>query len=101
MYIRTFEKGTTVKLIIFQFEGDQRVPAAVTGQCLAMHVDSRAFLKKSMLDFCLVIEQYLDNITAAIIEGPVRSYLQKLDRNDMKLKENTYGGSITCSCGGR
>jgi homoserine kinase len=101
--IRTFEKGTTVKIInpIPLGRGLGSSGAAVVAGVMLGNACGRLNLTKDrMLDFCLMIERHPDNVTAAMIGGFVGTYLRELDPKDMERKEIPLAEVLPAPAGG-
>jgi len=101
--IRTFEKGTIVKVInnIPFGRGLGSSGAAVVAGVMLGNTCGRLGLSKDrMLDFCLMIERHPDNVTAAMIGGFVGSYLRELDPKDMERKEIPLAEVLPAPAGG-
>ena len=101
--MRTFEKGTTVKIInpIPLGRGLGSSGAAVVAGVMLGNACGRLGLSKNrMLDFCLMIERHPDNVTAAMIGGFVGSYLRELDPKDMERVEIPLAEVLPAPAGG-
>jgi homoserine kinase len=101
--IRTFEPGTTVKIInpIPLGRGLGSSGAAVVAGVILGNACGKLNLSKDrMLDFCLMIERHPDNVTAAMIGGFVGSYLRELDPKDMERKEIPLAEVLPAPAGG-
>ena len=101
--VRTFEKGTTVKIInpipLGRGLGSSGA-AVVAGVMLGNACGQIGLSKDRMLDFCLMIERHPDNVTAAMIGGFVGSYLRELDPKDMERKEIPLAEVLPAPAGG-
>jgi len=101
--IRTFESGTTVKIInpipLGRGLGSSGA-AVVAGVMLGNECGQLGLSKERMLDFCLMIERHPDNVTAAMIGGFVGSYLRELDPKDMERKEIPLAEVLPAPAGG-
>jgi len=101
--IRTFEPGTTVKIInpipLGRGLGSSGA-AVVAGVILGNACGNLNLSKDRMLDFCLMIERHPDNVTAAMIGGFVGSYLRELDPKDMERKEIPLAEVLPAPAGG-
>ena len=101
--VRTFEKGTTVKIInpipLGRGLGSSGA-AVVAGVMLGNACGQLGLPKDRMLDFCLMIERHPDNVTAAMIGGFVGSYLRELDPKDMERKEIPLAEVLPAPAGG-
>ena len=101
--IRTFESGTTVKIInpipLGRGLGSSGA-AVVAGVMLGNECGQLGLSKDRMLDFCLMIERHPDNVTAAMIGGFVGSYLRELDPKDMERKEIPLAEVLPAPAGG-
>lgn len=101
--IRTFEKGTTVRIInpipLGRGLGSSGA-AVVAGVMLGNACGQLGLSKDRMLDFCLMIERHPDNVTAAMIGGFVGSYLRELDPKDMERKEIPLAEVLPAPAGG-
>lgn len=101
--IRTFSKGTTVKVINHIPFGrglGSSGAAVVAGVLLGNACGQLNLSKDRMLDFCLMIERHPDNVTAAMIGGFVGSYLRELDPKDMERKEIPLAEVLPAPAGG-
>ena len=101
--IRTFEKGTMVKITnpipLGRGLGSSGA-AVVAGVMLGNACGQLGLSKDRMLDFCLMIERHPDNVTAAMIGGFVGSYLRELDPKDMERKEIPLAEVLPAPAGG-
>jgi homoserine kinase len=101
--IRTFERGTRVKVINHIPLGrglGSSGAAVIAGVMLGNACGQLGLSKDRMLDFCLMIERHPDNITAAMIGGFVGSYLRELDPKDMERKEIPLAEVLPSPAGG-